>query len=193
MKEKLSKSSVGFIVMVAALGILTVVRTASIAVIYFNLPLLIVNLLETVCFAWTLYYALCPAAKSSTFFKVTLISLAATYAMIAALDPQDTNLPHTYSLPLLSFFIVAGLTVILCKWNDFGLCKKVAWGVIIASLAIAVITTVLPLDIADPGEFEEPVLQILAGVYTPPLITICILGSYLSRMEKKADEEPKTT
>lgn len=189
MQKKLDKSSVFFIVIVAILGLLTIVRTAVTAVLYFNLPLFIIHVMEVLCFVWALYYALCNKAKSSKFFKSTIIMLAATFAMTASLDPELTFLPHTYANPLLSFVAVAGLTVILCKWEDFALCKVVSWVVILASIAIAVIVTLLPLETADPTDIKEPVLQIMAAVYTRPLLTICILGSYMARMSKKLNEE----
>ncbi|MDO5446469.1 MAG: hypothetical protein Q4F34_01655 [Prevotellaceae bacterium] len=188
MQEKLTKSSSAFIIVLAVLGLATVARGVAMTFCYFNLPLLFIHVLETLCFVWVLYYAFCTKAKSSTFFKSTIITLAAIYALAGSLDPEMTFFPHTYSVPLLSYAVVAGLMVVLCKWQDFCLCKKVAWGTIIAAVLIAVIKTCLPLDTLDPTALQEPVLNILAGIYTQPLLVICILGSYLARMSKKVKE-----
>lgn len=191
MQEKLTKSSSTFIIVLAVLGLATVARGVYMTFCYFNLPLFIIHILETLCFVWALYYALCTKAKSSTFFKTTIMTLGAIYAMGGSLDPEMTCLPHTYAVPLLSYVVVAGLMVVLCKWQDFALCKKMAWCTIIAAVAIAVIKTCLPLDALDPSELSEPALAILAGIYTQPLLVICILGSYLGRMSKKVKEEVK--
>ena len=191
MQEKLTKSSSTFIIVLAVLGLATVARGIAMTLCHFSLPLFILHILETLCFVWALYYALCTKAKSSTFFKTTIITLVAVYALGNSLDPEMTGLPHTYAVPLLSYVVVAGLIVVLCRWQDFALCKKIAWCTIIASIAIAVIKTCLPLELLDPSELTEPVLAILAGIYTQPLLVICILGSYLARMSKKAKEESK--
>lgn len=191
MQEKLTKSSSAFILVLAVLGLATVARGVAMAFNYFSLSLLIIHILETLCFVWALYYALCTKAKSSTFFSTTIITLVAIYAMSGSLDPEMTCMPHTYAVPLLSYAVVVGLIVVLCKWSDFKLCKKVAWLTIIAAVAIAAIKTCLPLDALDPAELQEPALNILAGIYTQPVLVICILGSYIARMTKKVKEENK--
>lgn len=193
MKEKLSKSSVALIVILAIFGLATVVHGIMLAVNNFVLPLFIIHILEMACFVWAIYYALSSHAKSSTFFRAMLITMGLIIAFQASLDPSLFYFPHSYSVILLSFLAVVGLTVIYCKWKNYPLCKKWSWVVILCTIAIAVIMTLLPLDTTlsqeEIGDFlPESALSALAEVYTRPLLAACVLGCYMARMSQKAKE-----
>ena len=195
MKEKLSKSSVALIVILAVFGLATVIHGIMLAVTSFVLPLFIIHILEMACFVWAIYYAFSSHAKSSTFFRAMIITMILIMAVQASLDPALFYFSHSYSLILLSFLAVVGLTVIYCKWQDYPLCKKWAWVVILSTFAIAIIMTLLPLDIPaeTPEEasemLPEAALSALAEVYTRPLLAACVLGCYMARMSQKAKEE----
>ena len=183
--EKLSKSSIAFIVIVSIFGLVTVGRGIMLAVNYFVLPLFIIHILEVACFVWTLYYALKSSAKSPLFFRSMLITLGLIIAIQASLDPELFSFPHSYAVILLAFLSVVGLSVIYCKWDNYPLCRKWSWVVILSTIAVAVIMTLLPLESID---IPEPAVPALAEVYTRPLLAICVLGSYMARMSKKMKE-----
>ena len=186
MQQKLSKTSVVMILIIALLGVITTVRTILLAINYFVLPLFIIHILEVLCFAWVIYYALNSHAQSSKFFRSMFITLGLILAVQASLDPDLFTLPHSYTTILLAFLAVTCLTVIYCKWTDYALCKILSWVTIAATLISAVVTTFLPLESI---ELPEPAIPALAEVYTRPLLTICVLGCYMARMSKKAKEE----
>jgi len=176
--EKISKNAAVAIAIVAVLGIITIATGVQSAVRYFSWPLLILNILETIGFLWTILYILNDNVKSNQFFKYAFWTLVIINAYLIF---QSSYFNASVFNTVAEALSIVGMIVIMIKWKDYSITKWVSIAMIVISFANATFVTVKGDYAGEELEFVQ-----IVGSYLLFFLTAGVIGSYMARMSKKA-------
>lgn len=181
--EKLRKNTAIAIAIIAFLGIITLVSGIDTAIRYFTWPLLILNVLEIVCFTWTILYIANDSIKSNGYFKCAFWTLLLINVFLVLASSHFNEC---------AFNLVAELVCIVClglvmiKWKDYGITKWLSLTAIAISLVNAVVMTLVQGDEGEEMEYIH-----IVGAYSLFFLSSSVMGSYMARMAKKEKSDKR--
>ena len=188
MSHKLTKKTGAYIGLISLLGLFVAAFGIVSAIRQFYWPVAVMNLLYLSCFALLAAYVYSSAISS----KVTFRSLMAAFCLSITL--RDLVFPAeglSEGLQAFTAFVavaeLSGLLILNSGWKYPVTVKTIIWAVFVEDCVIASIWTA-NVAVYGSGELSMSVPSAIIGLWVRPVIALCLVVAYLSRMKAKSIE-----